>query len=371
MYYGEASSVFDTVSIIISMMNVCNMLFILNHTRLDTRDWTLKIFFWLCSVMDYFTIFFGITFAFYASSQVDLSGLGIFLQNWYLWSWIVCVFPMTFIFAMCEGPSLRDNKIRWFLFTMLLLLLFLPLFTLAHTIWHFFFYFPFGGGMGSVRRLPNDKVLRMFFQEIFDWILNESVDLKSANGMDVLFSKEQDKLLKVCVCNKVIMESVRIVRDPKLTDFLQNTNLENVKWKDLRNYTEQHETAENQSEDSHNQRNAQFGRSFFYHSYGVGYLELRSQNELDCIGKFWLTVYGSHVFVCGPLYVISKYMNFTIIPISISIYLIWNGGFAILWTLDAFVVFIWLMTIVICVTWWTFFVMGMRREFYLWHTDFS
>eukprot|EP01084_Bolivina_argentea_P275227 469314_1 len=83
VYYNEPN-IISIISILISMCSVCSKLLLLLLTG-EFKGWKLKLWLWLCFVVDFFSIFFIVSFAFYNPNNNNLQIYFITIRNIYIY----------------------------------------------------------------------------------------------------------------------------------------------------------------------------------------------------------------------------------------------------------------------------------------------
>ena len=199
VYYNEPNAI-SIISILISMISVCSKLLLLSASGVRSRQWKLKIFLWLCFVVDFCGAFFIVSFAFYAPEIPEYQQYFITIGNICIYEFLISVVPFAVVGSIGLHIFWSIKLIKknvsmcccWFLGISILwavgLFMTFLIMSIFTTIWA-------GIGivsMGITRRLPYDSKPKKFYDDQCEWILSTK--------------SRQDKLLRMAVLNKCILD---------------------------------------------------------------------------------------------------------------------------------------------------------------------
>ena len=356
--YKRASPI-AIVSILISMLSVCSKFFLIMSQIDDSKSWTNKILMWFSFVVDFIGIFFIVSFVF---------GDSELFQNLMLWEFIICVAPCTVCIGIVVAFGLQSEIPKYFACCTFPLLVAIFSFgwmlslSIISAAWFVLLFL----NHGSVQRLTFKSYEiwnggRDFYEKIYQWILDDAADVVDVEDNQVVISKARDRILRVCIVNKLLMDKSsewskqRGKTDSVLVEYLGNeskTNYMNASWRGIRN----HHVRE--TYDERGQRNAEFTRAFFYNFYADIFYSL-CKERVDAVDTLFFVFCIPLTFLLGPFYVISRAFHL-ILPLVTPLMLDWNQ-----W--DSFQLIIWGTYSCFMVIWCCGMIVVCRREFYLWH----
>eukprot|EP01083_Nonionella_stella_P066302 174457_1 len=396
VYYNEPHLI-SILSILISMTSVCSKIFLLVITG-NLFSWKMKAFVWLSFVVDFFGIFFIVSYAFYQPTNHDLLPYFTYIRSICIWQTIICLVPFAAIGSiglhLYWTIKLTDEVAYRFLFgpliaigitflwviglfvTFLVMIIFCVLWANMAIL-----------GMSISNRTPYDKTAKTFYTTFIRWILHEAHDTRDAETNDVLISAAQDRLLKICVLNKFVLEQPNghngnyangRYRPPQWQNYADKTHLEylceqektrfaNVCYQDLRmscNY----QTYQYQPHVWTNKhRHPFFIQAFYYDVYApmLGEFKNKWNNESYCRYGVAVAVLYYLTWIAAPIYFLSRIGN-VLLPLFIVLYL--GGDNVNLFTdLDTFQVIMWISYGVLLGIWFVLAVSVMKDTFILWH----
>ena len=213
VYYNEPNWI-SILSILISMTSVCSKLFLLIAAIVDYKAWKATIWLWGCFVVDFFGIFFVVSFAFYTPSNPEHTPYFLIVRDIILWEQIICVAP-------CVAVASIGTHIYWTLKWSediffcccyccgVTILWAIGLFagglvmTVFNTFWAGFTVLY----LGTATRLPYYSEPRELYDDAIEWILEGATRVTDINSEtnDVIVTRSQDQIIRVCVLNKYIL----------------------------------------------------------------------------------------------------------------------------------------------------------------------
>jgi len=350
VYYNEPSTVAIT-SILISMTSVCSKCFLLTATTLEDSRWSLKRFLWLCFVVDFIGSFFIVSYAFYTPSNSDIEKPFLLLRSIMQWQSIICVIPMSFIMAIIM--SAEDGCFAICSFPLMLFASLLSLSIFNSVCFGLLLIY-----CGSYSRMPWQAGASQSYQRLFKWILDEPRAITRDDDFDqILVSKRQDRIIRVCTLNKVLMDSSSGRRDRSFYEYLNAesvSNFCNVTWTKMR--TKHRGYIFTSRIDK---RNAQILKAIWFDYYAKRYFK---PNINDCTKTCLFFVN----FIFGPMYGISRLFNISLVVVM-PLYLWSAEGMYIFWKMDLFQILLWIGYCIVMLILMISAVPVFQDEFYLWH----
>ena len=361
MVLYKKASVIAIASILISMLSVCSKLFLMMSQIDDSKSWTNKILMWFSFVVDFIGIFFIVAFAF---------GDSELFQNVMIWEFIICVAPCTVLLgiAMAPGVSYEISKYCCCCLFPLLFAIFsfgwLLSLTIASAAWFVLLFLNHGSVYRiKFRQYDSWESGRDFYEKMYQWVLEGAHDVVDVEDNQIVIPKHRDRILRVCILNKELMDKFIVQRftisvknrDETFMRYLtaeSKTNFVNVTWRGIRDHHVHGRY------NGFGERNAQFMRALFYNFYAdIFYDLLKSRGDWSESLVFGLSI--PLTFLFGPFYVISRAFHL-ILPVVTPLILDWNS-----W--DSFQFLIWGTYSCFMVIWCCGVILVCRREFYLWH----
>merc|ERR1711972_93888 len=137
--------------------------------------------------------------------------------------------------------------------------------------------------LGSTTRMPYTKVDRRFFEEQFEWILNGPKAVVDPEYNEVVLTKQQDRILRVCLLDSALIRKTANTKDLTFNNYLgkhEESDYRNVRWNEIRNH---HNTEREGMRSSYpRRRHATFCKALFYDFYAtmlMDYLGRRMWNH--------------------------------------------------------------------------------------------
>eukprot|EP01083_Nonionella_stella_P101305 287025_1 len=211
------------------MTSVCSKLFIMVWAGIGLNGKKNRIFFWLCFVFDFFTIFFVTSFAFYVPNDPSLQVYFTTFRRICLNQFIFGVLPFTIVasvgtylyFTKRIMQQQSENMCIKILFALFLLfivgislfvvLLLLEIFCVLYCGYVVLYF-------NTISRLPDKDNAKEFYVRHIDWILNESCDVLGSD-QELIINRKQDRVIRLCVLNKVLLEQHTMHRAPNTSNY--------------------------------------------------------------------------------------------------------------------------------------------------------
>ena len=360
----------------------------------------MKLFVWLSFVVDFFGIFFIVSFAFYQPTNAEYQQYFDNFFTFCLYEMICCVLPFAVIGSigihiywdakLFSEKFMRYNSYPYFLFPFVVIMitllwligLFLTLLimNIFCVLWPSFAII----GMSTSSRLPYQKEPKQFYLDIIPWIKDEARAIKDIDGKKILLTTEEDRLRRLCVFNKIVLEQHpkthydydapwQNYRDGTLLRYLakkQKDRFEGVSYRDLRANCGQ-EKFKYETKWRNVRRQPYLLGYFFFEIYATLLMEFRYkreeaayQSERCFLGigvgtLYWLT------FMAGPLYLLSRAFN-VFLPPCIVLYL-GGEGINLFVDLDIFQVVMLSSYAALLTVWFIMASLVLRDLFILWH----
>ena len=327
---------------------------------------------WICIIIDFVGWFFVMSCAFYnelfPEFEPDLNRLAIAIWCEFIFCLLPCACCVALIMTIAFVDNIKHSACKCcilFPFCLCFVLCILPsllLMSMASTSW----LVTFLQLHGSAARSQSSK--RKFFETLYHWILDGSANVVDIDSNRVIWAKNDDRKLRVCVVNKILMENATHYKDydRRFFQFLKHeakSKFTGITWSGMR----QHNVHSNS--DQYCYRNARFTRAFFVDFYAKKFVDLVNDESstFTCDSVLQLCLLSVLTFIIGPLYVFSRAFNI-LVPFIISIYLfIVDGDFVFIDIHVMAAFFVCLLYAVALILWLIGFVILCRDEFYLWH----
>ena len=256
-----------------------------------------------------------------------------------------CAFPFTFV-VCCIGSTLAASIVHVALFV---------LFLLFH---------------GSVSRASASDydIQRNFWETLYEWILLGATDTVDVVDGKVVFQKRQDRILRTCIVNKVLMDNANYERD--YDDFLKAylkqkavSNFAGVTWSDIRG----HNCHSTKNVEQYDYRNARFFNAFFYNFYGYCFAEYANTVECVCDEDLMIMMLVAPLtWLFGPIYALTRFVN-VLMPFITVIHLALHSNLLVFVKVNTFQTIVFLLHVCALLIWLVGAVVVFRNEFYLWH----
>ena len=199
---------------------------------------------------------------------------------------------------------------------------------------------------------------RQFYEKMYQWIWDGPKDIVDIEDDEIMIPKHRERLLRVCLLNKVLLDNADSATSERNADFRDFMNehskdkFSSIRWRDIRD----HQTI---SDDEWGKRYAKCSGAFFYDFYAVLFYQNRTDQSPDLEHQvaFWWTI--PLTFIFGPFYVISRLFRIAL-PLVIPFILEWND-----W--DMFQLVMWSTYLFVFLMWMFGMCKVGRREYYLWH----
>jgi len=398
VYYNEPS-VISIVSILISMSSVCSKMFLLSLSIAETTRWKIRIFLWLCFVVDFIGVFFMVSFSFYTPSNAAYAAYFTVIQRMVWWECIIGIIPCIVIASIgCHlywttkwtrktGTPLLCCCIccgvtgLWImgLFASLLIMTVFTTFWVGFTLLF----------LSTFQRVWYSAEAKAFYEDTFTWILDDAKNVIEIESGAVLVTTRQDRIIRVCVANKVILLQQQNKHNASISwnepwnnhcdkyfwrslCEWEKDGFKNVTWSQIREVCNASaSTVKHTDSDLFGPKYATFWRSFFYFYYAIVWLDFRhdlerSRGDDKCENILGLVFSFVTLFVTGPVYIVSRWMN-VLLPIIIALYLWLGGGINVFVDIDTFQSIMWLSYVALLLIWSTLLYFVAREEFFMWH----
>eukprot|EP01084_Bolivina_argentea_P026659 49599_1 len=305
IYYND-QNIISTVSIILSISNICiNLLILIIHdTKIMTyQSLKMKLFIWLSITVDVISFFFIISYAFHTPDTNNLKYYFKNIQTIYFYQFAITFLPLSvvlfigFHLQITLGASFhKDCKcwiFRFFMWSLVFLigvsivlfvvLLLLQIFCASWILVMLVI-------LGSIDKLPYQPYTidsHKFYSKWIRWIVDECKDITDNNG-NILLSSKQDMLIRLCLFNKIIMEETSssysmTIKDKKLISYLQieqATYFKHVTFNSIRqNCTDVIDPEK--LDNTGNEKPAPFWKAFWYSFYSWYLIEQKHNIKHD------------------------------------------------------------------------------------------
>eukprot|EP01083_Nonionella_stella_P021394 59342_1 len=379
VYYNEPNFV-SIFSILISLISVCGKLLLLVST--DFRGYKMKLFVWLCFVIDFFGVFFIVSFAFYTPTHhPEYQSYFVFIRNMYLYELIICTLPFVAIgscamhlywtirstissprFAVCAFMGITLMWIIGVSFTLILMQILCNWWFGLMIIWQ-----------ATGERVPYNRVGKKFFSRQLHWVLDSKT--------------KRQKIVKICVINHVLMDQHphittidRMNANGKIAwdniynkefhSFLEHeakTQFSHVSFKQIRDnaINETHDYRDDNRDPD--ERDPRIWRAFYYEFYSGPLWEFQREPSGNLlfivfgVGACWVLTY-----ICLPIYLLSRAWHL-VMPLFIVLYLYLYGGIILFVDVEIFQVMMWSMYVLLACIWCILLNAVCREEYVLWH----
>eukprot|EP01083_Nonionella_stella_P175374 610516_1 len=360
--YNEAN-VIAIISILVSMLSMASKSFIFSVASAITIKqlmWN-----WLCAVTDFFAIFVTVSWVFFTPQSDHLSDFFVMIRTIWLYKLYIGVFPLigvvsigchvaAMIESIYELKKHVDGKCAIICGSICLFFLVtfgwicgiiasvLVLEILCWT-WPAFIFFALG-----TDRFDTSKSSLEFWFTLIGWINNAKTH-RIESGC-VSFTKQQDKMMRLCSVNQILLARRPFPADKTLKAYLTRNKKENqymeVTMSEFRSNTK-------------NIKHSQFILNFWHQLYGEiwndisdSYNHAIARNQREEVREYGFFAVGAGLatFILGPLYGISRFITL-LFPwfIVICLYVqyavnIWNTEFV-----DRFQVVMITVYLILCV----------------------
>eukprot|EP01083_Nonionella_stella_P109443 319142_1 len=387
VYYNHPTPI-SVFSVLTSMTSVCSKLFIMVWAGIGLNGKKNRIFFWLCFVVDFFTIFFVTSFAFYVPNDASLQVYFTTFRRICIYQFMFGVLPFTIVasvgcylhFTKRIMQSTSENICNKILFVLgLLFIVGISLFVVVLLLEIFcvlycgyvVLYF------NTISRLPDKNDAKEFYLRYIRWIINEPRDVLGLNN-EIIIRRKQDRIIRLCVLNKVLLEQHKMHREPNVPHYMGRFG--NYYDKELYEYLDKqrdttqfrHVTlrslrlncarlSEKDLNWGHGPRHSEFLAAFYHHLYGYSLKQYRSSHKTIAVVTCTLLTY-----VFGPIYLLSKGINLCL-PWMIVLYLYVGGGVNMFAVVDTFQLIMWCAYVLLLLLWSSLLFSIIKDDYYLWH----
>ena len=388
VYYNEVE-IISIISILISMTSVCSKVLVL-ALGLDEHVWQFRLFGWLSFVIDFFAVFFIVSFSFYSPVDTELQEYFLTFRWIVIWEFLICIAPFAVIgsigmhiywsihatygsfngrYGCCAPLAVIIGLICiTFLWVIGLFCTIIAMQILCCGLMAFLcllFSLP--------ERTGYKKNMKEFYNLLRDWIFIEAtkiIDINSDKGpKQLLMNKKQNLILRLCIANDIILKQKDDptqqslwskkwgnIKDPLFIKYLEQeskTQYKNVSFSQLRKNNEKPNIPSPM-----NHQHATILRTFYYDYYSsIWQSEWRrwktsrsvwdfrdySANFVALATIFYIT------YLSGPFYILSRFFN-ALLPFIFVIYLAVNG--VVLWVdVDIFQVIMWCIYVTLLIIW--------------------
>lgn len=366
-----------------------------------TGTWKIKIFVWLSFVLDFFGIFFIVSFAFYQPTNTEYQQYFDNFFDFCFWEMVFCVFPFAVIGSIglhiyWDAKVLVDKFIRYrtypyacypfallavTLFWVIGLFLTLLIMNIFCVLWPAFAIL----GMSTSSRLPFDKEPKQFYLSFIPWIKDEATAIRDIDNNKVLFTANEDRIRRLCVLNKIVLEQHeqggqydysapwQNYLDQGLLSYLkekEKKQFQGVTYTDLR-VNCQRDAFEYSTKWRNRRRQPYLLEYFFYEVYATMLMEFKHKrttinyHRTRCYTDFGIGVLYWLTFIAGPIYLLSRTFN-VFLPLSIVLYL-GGEGINLFTDLDVFQVVMLSSYASLLAVWFILGCFVLRDLFILWH----
>eukprot|EP01083_Nonionella_stella_P133123 404718_1 len=359
--YNEAN-VIAIISILVSMLSMASKSFILSVGSAITIKqlmWN-----WLCAVTDFFAIFVTVSWVFFTPQSDHLSDFFVMIRTIWLYKLYIGVFPLIgvasigfHVAGMIESIHELKKKVDGncvILCGSICAFLLVTFFWICGVIasvlvleilcwtWPAFIFFILG-----TDRFDNSKSSLQFWFTLVTWINNAKTHrIGSRYKGCVSFTKQQDKMMRLCSVNQILLE-----RQPFPDDMILKTYLT----KNKRNNQYMEVTMSDLRSNTKNRKHSEFILKFWHQLYGDIWKEMVDdyQNANTQEARKWcFFMFGAGLatFILGPLYSISRFITLLFPAFIVScLYVqydvnIWNTEFV-----DRFQVVMITVYLILCV----------------------
>eukprot|EP01083_Nonionella_stella_P136716 416171_1 len=226
VYYSESNNYISMCSILLSMISVSTKSFILSV--LASYNLRSAIFNWLCCITDFFGIFFIISFAFYVPSNADSNQSNPFavIQSVWIYSILFTVIPFALIgsIGMNIFWTIRLSKDYWYgfaFFVQIAWIVGLSIAIMSMIIGCFLFVAAFLMFSGLARRIRAGLAAE-FYLPLTRFIKHATRINRREEG--IVLSKKQDKIIRICCVNRVLLETMLAYNTHNKHDLYSNNN---------------------------------------------------------------------------------------------------------------------------------------------------
>ena len=367
VYYNEPSTI-SILSILLSLSSVCGKVSLMVVTG-DWRGWKMRIMFWLCFVVDFFSIFFIVSFSFYRPENENWQMYFTTIRDLCLWQFIICVIPFVLIgsigihlywtvrvtkgiYCWCCLPVTIGISLLWILclFATLLMLQISNTWWVGYILW-----------MMTSPRIPYQHTAEQFYIYLIDWILETK--------------NERQQIIKLCIVNDKILTKKdesgwghSYVDRAEFHKYLQSKSddkYQSVTFKSLRENAKI--TGFKYNGDKQYVRDPRFFVAAYYEGY---YSVLRDwkntykttnnwQNLIALLTVRWLT------YISGPLYLMGRLM-ILLTPLIVLIYLSING-INLFGDVAVFQIAMWCIYTGLLTIWSVLLYTILKEEYVIWH----
>ena len=376
VYFDEPDTL-SIVSILISMTSVCGKLFL---WFVDSGSWKHIFHIWITFVLDFFGIFFIVSFAFYTPSNPEYTLYFNRIQSILFYDFIICIFPNVIIgtFGICLYWSIRTKEsgsaLMRFCFT-IGLILFYPIGVLfacmAAQVLCAFWVLVYISWMSTDNRIPDENVHsldkkkanleRSFYRDAIRWVSNE-------NNVNY-------KIAGICAFNTVMIQEwdEKRVGSYNKTTFLPylqqqaTTEYKNVTFREIRNNAKDPDFSYKIGEE-HRFRNPSFLMAFWYEFildlYGASRIDWKKDHQAEDFVAMITTFVGAY---CGlPLYTLSRIFHL-VLPLFVLVYLYIDGDIILFIDIPIFQIIMWSVHLLLIMIWIILLYLDSREEYYSWH----
>ena len=366
VYFNEPN-IISVISILMSMCSLCGKLFVL---VMEVKN---KAAFWLTFVMDFFGVFFIVSYAFFSPSDPDLAVYFLNIRTICFYEFFVCIVPLAALISIglhfyWTIRAFREENIctaLCYMFGITILWALGLIFSLIMMqIFCSFWILFLAVCLGSDNRLPSfidDKMPRKFYKEHKEWIVQ---------------TKDHDeRIMKICTFNTVMIEQLD---ENKVHQYNKNTFI---------SYLDQHKKTGYKNVNLREMRQKARIPAFKYkigdpHQWRIPYplaaifyellLDLPGEYQrkwkLHSEGEDFIAMISGFISVCGclPLYALSRLFHM-LLPLFIVIYLYIHGGIILFVHIPIFQVIMWFIYSFLIIAWMILFIKASRNEYYYWH----
>ena len=380
--YNEAN-IISIISILLSMLSMASKSFVFSIGLASNIK---QLFFnWLCAITDFFSIFVAVSWVFYKplNDESLINAFDLFQTIW-LYKLYICVFP--FIGVVSIGmhisgmyeivePIWRKSGHSYFAvicggFCAFIVVTFLWICgciasVLAFEILHWTFLAFALWALGT-DRFTNEKSALQFWYTLIGWINSAKTHRVGTRYKGcVSFTKQQDKIMRICVVNHTLLKREYFPKDRQLKQYLEKNEHENqymnVTMSGLRSHTK-------------NKWKSEFFRKFWYRLYGLLLREIydeykHARTDKDRLRWGFLAFgIGLVTFIFGPIYLFSRIITL-FFPGFIILYLlfeynvnIWNTN-----SIDMFQIVMITIYLILCIILSILFVLNCSEQYIMSH----
>ena len=422
IHFKQTNDILLSISILISILMICSQFYVFLLV-FEHRRFRNMLYLVLCFMVDFIGFIFIISVSFY--DPKEMSSYFQAIQYIYLWEGIICIGPLlvycgvfvliflSFSYAPGKLIGLWDkfnsngakfDAAKCIAVTLLVIIggicvLSIILIIVALSMALAFILLIIASTSLTIYVLENtlnehrlfyvEREERKFYYNILEWILHKSDEIKDCKG-NVLLTAKQNKIMKISIVNQAILEQNPEITmtseevnninmwndaawwnyyDPKLVDYLQkNDEKDNFKTVSLK---EMRQNCTYNFYETYKARNTNPFKEFGNEEYFAILKGLITNYDEDngcekCLDALWIMIVGSINYILGPMYFLSKILNF-FMPFIIVLYLGIVGKINYFMDVDIFLVIVWCLNVVFVLLWMVSLYFLLNEEYYAWH----